>query len=326
MVVGVNISSFRFKKKNTKKEEFIPFYSDFSKNKKDCAYHCENIIKVIEEFYKSKILPEQLNYHKKYFGTKKDSFKIEEKNDRIYISFTIICGAYGIKSEITDIDTNEILFKRKINNADVKDFRIMFAFAKNQKGFEINKGVILFEVIGQYGVKTLTTNKFREFLSNSFHIIPLFYTISTREAFEKLVENGSFKKINLIKNEEEMTKLIQENNGLIWSIVKRFTGRGYELEDLYQIGMIGFIKSVRNFDINFEVKLSTYAVPYILGEVKRFIRDDGPIKVSRGLKDLNRKIIELQKEWVAKKGREPNLRGNIENFKGSKRRNYISFR
>lgn len=111
-----------------------------------------------------------------------------------------------------------------------------------------------------------------------------------------------------IGNKDAMADLVQNNQGLIWSIVKRFTGRGYELEDLYQIGMIGFIKSVRNFDINFEVKLSTYAVPYILGEVKRFIRDDGPIKVSRGLKDLNRKIIELQKEWVAKKGREPNLR------------------
>ena len=129
-----------------------------------------------------------------------------------------------------------------------------------------------------------------------------------------------------IGNKDAMADLVQNNQGLIWSIVKRFTGRGYELEDLYQIGMIGFIKSVRNFDINFEVKLSTYAVPYILGEVKRFIRDDGPIKVSRGLKDLNRKIIELQKEWVAKKGREPKLRGNIEDFKGSKRRNYISFR
>ena len=127
-------------------------------------------------------------------------------------------------------------------------------------------------------------------------------------------------------NKEAQETLIEENSGLIWSVVKRFQGRGYDKEDLYQIGMIGFIKSVRNFDINFEVKLSTYAVPYILGEVKRFIRDDGPIKVSRGLKDLNRKIIELQKEWVAKKGREPNLRGNIENFKGSKRRNYISFR
>lgn len=201
MLVGVNISSFRFKKKNSKKEEFISFYSDFSRNKEDCIYSCENVIKVIEEFYKSKISPEQLGYHKKYFGTKKDSFKIEEKNDRIYISFTVICGAYGIKSEITDIDTNEILFKRKINNADVKDFRIMFAFAKEQKGFEVNKGVVLFEVIGQYGIKTLTTNKFREFLSNNFHVMPFFYTVSTREAFEKLVENGSFKKINLIKNE-----------------------------------------------------------------------------------------------------------------------------
>ena len=111
-----------------------------------------------------------------------------------------------------------------------------------------------------------------------------------------------------IGDKDAMAELVENNQGLIWSIVKRFKGRGYELEDLYQIGMIGFIKSIRNFDINFEVKLSTYAVPYILGEVKRFIRDDGPIKVSRGLKDLNRKIIELQKEWIAKKGREPNLR------------------
>ena len=127
-------------------------------------------------------------------------------------------------------------------------------------------------------------------------------------------------------DKDAMADLVENNQGLIWSIVKRFTGRGYELEDLYQIGMIGFIKSIRNFDINFEVKLSTYAVPYILGEVKRFIRDDGPIKVSRGLKDLNRKIIELQKEWISKTGREPSLRRNIKNIKGSKRRNYTSFR
>ena len=127
-------------------------------------------------------------------------------------------------------------------------------------------------------------------------------------------------------DKDAMANLVENNQGLIWSIVKRFTGRGYELEDLYQIGMIGFIKSIRNFDINFEVKLSTYAVPYILGEVKRFIRDDGPIKVSRGIKDLNRKIIELQKEWISKKGREPSLRRNIKNIKGSKRRNYTCFR
>lgn len=125
-------------------------------------------------------------------------------------------------------------------------------------------------------------------------------------------------------NKDSMAKLVETNQGLIWSIVKRFSGRGYEIEDLYQIGTIGFIKSIRNFDVNFEVKLSTYAVPYILGEVKRFIRDDGPIKISRSLKDLNRKIVEIQKEWIAKKGREPTLRRNIENFKNAKRRNNFS--
>lgn len=71
-----------------------------------------------------------------------------------------------------------------------------------------------------------------------------------------------------------MSKLLEKNNGLIWSIVKRFKDRGYELEDLYQIGSIGFVKSIKRFDTSFEVKLSTYAVPYILGEIKRFIRDD----------------------------------------------------
>ncbi len=109
-------------------------------------------------------------------------------------------------------------------------------------------------------------------------------------------------------DKDAMAMLVEENQGLIWSIVKRFIGRGYEVEDLYQIGTIGFIKSIRNFNVDFDVKLSTYAVPYILGEIKRFLRDDGPIKVSRSLKDLHRKIIELQKEWISKKGREPTLR------------------
>lgn len=105
-------------------------------------------------------------------------------------------------------------------------------------------------------------------------------------------------------DKEAMAKLIKENNGLIWSIVKRFGNRGYELEDLYQIGSIGFIKSIKRFDTNLEVKLSTYAVPYILGEIKRFIRDDGPIKVSRSIKELVVKISELQKEYIAKKGKD----------------------
>ena len=82
----------------------------------------------------------------------------------------------------------------------------------------------------------------------------------------------------------EMERMIRDNNGLIWSIVKRFNGRGYDLEDLYQIGCMGFIKSIKRFDTNYDVKLSTYAVPYMIGEIKRYIRDDGPIKVSRSIK------------------------------------------
>lgn len=109
-------------------------------------------------------------------------------------------------------------------------------------------------------------------------------------------------------NNDEMEALIKENNGLIWSIVKRFTGRGYELEDLYQIGVIGFIKAIKRFDTTFEVRLSTYAVPYILGEIKRFIRDDGPIKVSRNIKELSVKILELKKEHLNKTGEEISLK------------------
>ena len=107
-------------------------------------------------------------------------------------------------------------------------------------------------------------------------------------------------------DKNEMAKLVENNQGLIWSIVKRFLGRGYEKEDIYQIGCLGFIKAIRRFDSDFEVKLSTYAVPYILGEIKKFLRDDGPVKVSRGLQELNIKIKELQKEYL-KKGKELNL-------------------
>ena len=108
-------------------------------------------------------------------------------------------------------------------------------------------------------------------------------------------------------SKEDMTKLVEDNNGLIWSIVRRFSGRGFEIDDLYQIGCIGFIKSIQRFDTSFEVRLSTYAVPYILGEIKRCIRDDGPIKVSRSIKELNVKIVELQKEYYNKYGKEITL-------------------
>jgi RNA polymerase sporulation-specific sigma factor len=97
-------------------------------------------------------------------------------------------------------------------------------------------------------------------------------------------------------------RIIELNSGLIWSIVKRFTGRGYDLEDLYQIGCIGMIKCVRKFDFNYNVKFSTYAVPYILGEIKKFLRDDGIIKVSRNTKELAMKIKEVEKNWISKSG------------------------
>ncbi len=76
------------------------------------------------------------------------------------------------------------------------------------------------------------------------------------------------------KDKESMSKLIEQNSGLIWSIVKRFLGRGYDSEELYQIACIGFMKSIKRFDLSLNLRLSTYAVPYIMGEIKRFIRDN----------------------------------------------------
>lgn len=103
-------------------------------------------------------------------------------------------------------------------------------------------------------------------------------------------------------DENIMEKLIEKNKGLIWSIIRRFKDRGVEIDDLYQIGVLGFIKSIKKFDTTFDVKLSTYAVPYIMGEIKRHIRDDGPIKISRSIKDLGKKVIQLQKEHLKKTG------------------------
>ena len=119
-------------------------------------------------------------------------------------------------------------------------------------------------------------------------------------------------------NKDEMTKLIEDNSRLVWSIVRRFNGRGYDIEDLYQIGCIGLIKAIQRFDTNFEVRLSTYAVPYILGEIKRFIRDDGPIKISRSIKELNIKIKELQNEYQNKYGKDISLEEIAKELKTSK--------
>ena len=106
------------------------------------------------------------------------------------------------------------------------------------------------------------------------------------------------------KSEEALSRIIEANTGLIWSIVKRFSGRGHAGEDLYQIGCIGLIKAIQRFDTSYNVRISTYAVPYILGEIKRFIRDDGPIKISRSIKELASKINELQRQHINKTGEE----------------------
>ena len=90
-------------------------------------------------------------------------------------------------------------------------------------------------------------------------------------------------------DEEARAQIVEENTGLVWCIVRRFTGRGTELEDLFQIGTIGLLKAIDKFDLSYEVKFSTYAVPMIIGEIKRFLRDDGMIKVSRSLKELSYK-------------------------------------
>ena len=108
-------------------------------------------------------------------------------------------------------------------------------------------------------------------------------------------------------DEKAKNQLVNENMGLVWSLVRRFVGRGYELEDLFQIGSIGLIKSIDKFDLNFNVKFSTYAVPMIVGEIKRFLRDDGMLKVSRSLKETAYKARILKEELVKELNREPTI-------------------
>lgn len=105
-------------------------------------------------------------------------------------------------------------------------------------------------------------------------------------------------------NKEAMASLVKNNMGLVYNIAKRFIGRGYEIEDLNQIGAMGLVKSIKKFDTAYNVQLSTYAVPFIIGEIKRYIRDDGRIKVSRSIKELATKINQIQTEYAIKHGEE----------------------
>ena len=108
-------------------------------------------------------------------------------------------------------------------------------------------------------------------------------------------------------DKEARETLVEENMGLVYTIVRRFAGRGHEMEDLIQIGSIGLIKAIDKFNSAFDVKFSTYAVPMIAGEIKRFLRDDGMIKVSRSLKETAGKAYMVKEALEKKYGREPSL-------------------
>lgn len=108
-------------------------------------------------------------------------------------------------------------------------------------------------------------------------------------------------------DKEARDQLVLDNMGLIWSIVRRFQGRGSEMEDLFQIGSIGLLKAIDKFDLSYEVRFSTYAVPMITGEIKRFLRDDGMIKVSRSLKEMGIKARAAREALTYSLGREPTV-------------------
>lgn len=101
--------------------------------------------------------------------------------------------------------------------------------------------------------------------------------------------------------------IVNQNTRLVWSVVQRFLNRGYEADDLFQIGCIGLIKSVDKFDLSYDVKFSTYAVPMIIGEIQRFLRDDGTVKVSRSIKELGHKIRKMKDELSKTLGRNPTV-------------------
>ena len=116
-------------------------------------------------------------------------------------------------------------------------------------------------------------------------------------------------------NREAGEALILENNGLIWSVTKRFLGRGTEMEDLYQLGCLGFLKAVEGFDPSFGTQFSTYAVPKIAGEIRRFLRDDGAVKVSRTIKEQAAVIKTARSVLTGTLGREPTV-GEISRHTG----------
>ena len=108
-------------------------------------------------------------------------------------------------------------------------------------------------------------------------------------------------------DQDAKQQLVEENSGLVWSVARRFLGRGAEPDDLYQLGCLGFLKAVEGFDLEYGTQFSTYAVPKISGEIRRFLRDDGAVKVSRSLKEQSSAIKAARSRLTGALGREPTI-------------------
>lgn len=108
-------------------------------------------------------------------------------------------------------------------------------------------------------------------------------------------------------DEDAAGRLVEANSGLIWSIARRYFGRGVDVDDLFQLGCVGLIKAIRGYDVSFGTKFSTYAVPKICGEIRRFLRDDGSVKVSRGIKERAASLRAASEELSHRLGREPTI-------------------
>ena len=123
----------------------------------------------------------------------------------------------------------------------------------------------------------------------------------TQEKMRELI------KVSQEGDKEARRMMVEGNTRLVWSIVQRFASRGADPEDLFQIGCIGLMKSIDKFDLSYEVKFSTYAVPMIVGEIQRFLRDDGMVKVSRSIRELSFKIRHATDDYIKKHGKSPSI-------------------
>ena len=135
--------------------------------------------------------------------------------------------------------------------------------------------------------------------------------VDFRNAPQPYLDDAEVKRLIALSQSGDMRArdtLVNCNMRLVWSVVQRFLNRGYEPEDLFQIGCIGLLKSVDKFDLSFDVKFSTYAVPMIIGEIQRFLRDDGTVKVSRSLKEMANKIRKTKDELAKTLGRIPTVK------------------